>query len=1292
LSGSQIPFFNQLKVRLIVGFLVVAYLPLGVSGSYAYIQAKTGYEEQVAQNVDGLAHMVRGQIIETINVADRQLGVWTTQGDAKSAPGVYGKTFMIFLLLQKRFRKFLTGQQELLPVFSSILCVQPANRADPKVEEEPEEVPGSPSDAAPASGDTMKSAAAGLAGLFGKAASKAKEAKREDKKEDDSAARTRSAASGLAAIFGNAAKKGMGGGDSAAPAEKKKSSDPDHVTFLPGAALVMFSSDKGEETETILDDFWIQGEDGVDVNPRYIWGGAEGTARPSPVPNPFDPSRRVLPIARKYLDAHQRETALVGLVDLEHVGRLISQTSVAGKELGERSREGDTHVAIISDNGEMVAGVVPQGALEGTSGGAIVAAARAIDAVARRMQPAGLSDSFVGVSDTGAEGWTIVGFKDARSALAPIRRLRNANIIAAILVLGFIFGLGAQLAGRITAPVKTLVEGTQIAAAGDLESTIDIDSKDEIGELATSFNVMIQRLKDSFEQVQQQNEELKRLDKLKSEFLANTSHELRTPINGISGLLSAMVDGAYGVVEESQKRTLTMALKSANRLKTLVDGILDFSSMQNQADGEGALVRGEVDISDVLGGELMVLFEGLNVSKGLQLSFEIPEDLPILMADEGQMRQLFTNVIGNAMKFTREGSVLVRGRSEGEGDDEAIVIEVQDTGVGIPEDQQEFIFEAFRQVTGAANREFEGTGLGLAIVMNIVKAHGGRIEVESEVGAGSTFTITLPLHHQHGDDVVVHTADPNAERRERPAPNMAALDMARPADGAAGAAPRAPVATAPAAPKATAGDDVDAAAGEMMKESTADAEGDATAVRRGNGELILVVDDEPINVEVLRARLDLVNYRVQGAFSGFDAVEFLQSEAELPKLVLLDIMMPGMSGFQLCERMKEHPDWKDIPIIMVSAKDQTVDKVYSMNIGAIDYVTKPFQKDELLSKVRTFLDLRAFQAALEELNAVLEDRVKQRTASLFASNERLKENLMRLKRAHTRLVEAEKMAGLGTMAAGLAHELNNALNRVSANIYPLQERVDDLCAAVLDYKKLEQLPAFKDVEDVGGITDEALEELLVETDEVFEAMSEGTNKSVGIIDNLLAFTGSVDARAPSDFREMDVTPLIKGAVTGQESAHGEPENIRTAVLVDKDLPKVRLDPAKISQVLANVLDNAYWAVQDGGEIEVGVTTINDELVISIKDTGVGITDEHLAKLYDPFFTGRPIGEGTGLGLTIAHAFVSQHSGRIKVQTELGVGTTFVIHLPLDGGNAEDGAESVALWSLDETVEDVVLDA
>jgi len=1255
LSSSQIPFFSQLKVRLIVGFLVVAYLPLGVSGSYAYIQAKTGYEEQVGQNVDGLAHMVRGQIIETINVADRQLGVWTTQSDAQSAPGVYGKTFMIFLLLQKRFRKFLTGQQELLPVFSSILCVQPANREAPKAEEEHEQGAEPEADTAPSAGGTMESAAAGLAGLFGKAASKARGEKKEEKK------------------------------------KKKKSSDPEHVTFLPGAALVMFSSDRAEETEIILTDFWVQGEDGVDVNPRYLWGGAEGTARPSPVANPFDPTRRVLPIARKYLDAHQRETALVGLVDLEHVGKLISRTSVAGKELGERSREGDTHVAIVSDNGEMVAGVVPEGALEGTSGGEVVAAARAIEAVARRMQPAGLSDSFVGVSDTGAEGWTIVGFKDARSALAPIRRLRNANIIAAILVLGFIFGLGAQLAGRITAPVKTLVQGTKVAAGGDLESTIDIDSNDEIGELASSFNVMIQRLKDSFEQVQQQNEELKRLDKLKSEFLANTSHELRTPINGISGLLSAMVDGAYGVVEDSQKRTLTLALKSANRLKTLVDGILDFSSMQNQAEGEGALVRGEVDISDVLGGELMVLFEGLNVTKGLDLSFEIPEDLPLLMADDEQMRQLFTNVIGNAMKFTREGSVSVRGRTEGEGDNEAIVIDVQDTGVGIPKDQQEFIFEAFRQVTGAANREFEGTGLGLAIVMNIVKAHGGRIEVESEVGEGSTFTITLPLHHVLGEDVVVHQADPNAERKERSAPNIAALDMSRPADGAASAAPQAVKAAAPQAPQAAASSDADTAAGEMMQESTADAEGDATAVRRGDGELILVVDDEPINVEVLRARLDLVNYRVQGVFSGFDAVEFLESEAELPKLVLLDIMMPGMSGFQLCERMKENPDWKEIPIIMVSAKDQTVDKVYSMNIGAIDYVTKPFQKDELLSKVRTFLDLRAFQAALEELNAVLEDRVKQRTASLFESNDRLKENLMRLKRAHGRLVEAEKMAGLGTMAAGLAHELNNALNRVSANIYPLQERVDDLCAAVLDYKKLEALPAFKDVDGIDGISDEALEELLVETDEVFEAMSEGTNKSVGIIDNLLTFTGSVDAKAPRDFREMDVTPLIKGAVNAQESAHGHPENIRTEVVVDEDLPKVRLDPAKISQVLANVLDNAYWAVQNGGKIEVKATTTKDELVISINDTGVGITDEHLPRLYDPFFTGRPIGEGTGLGLTIAHAFVSQHSGRIKVQTELGVGTTFVIHLPMDGGDAADGAESVALWSLDETVEEVVLD-
>ena len=1287
MSASQIPFFSRLQVRLIIGFLVVAYLPLGVSGSYAYLEAKSGFEEQVGQNVDGLAHMVRGQIIETINVADRQLGVWTTQGDAKSAPGVYGKTFMIFLLLQKRFRKFLTGQQELLPIFSSILCVQPANKKLDEPEEVEQAEPAAPE------GGGMAAAAAGLAGLFGGAASKPPEEKKEEKPEEKQAA----AVAGLAGLFGNAASAGMGGGTSAEEKkeEKKSASGEEHFVFLPGATLVMFSSDKEEEGKEILEDFWVKSEidseeekDRVDINPRYLWGGAEGTARPSPVLNPFDESKRVLPIARRYLDAHEGETALVGLVDLEHVERLISQTSVAGIELGQRSKEGDTHVAIISNNGQLVAGVVPEDSLQGNSGGDVVSQAREIDEVARRLEPEGFNDSFVGLSDTGAEGWTIVGFKDAHSALAPIRRLRNANVIAGVLVLGFIFVLGANLAGRITAPVKKLVTGTQIAADGDLESKIDIETNDEIGELASSFNIMIQRLKDSFEQVQQQNEELKRLDKLKSEFLANTSHELRTPINGISGLLSAMVDGAYGVVEDGQKRTLTLALKSATRLKTLVDGILDFSSMQNEAEGEGVLVRGEVSISEVLGGELMVLFEGLNAKKGLGLEFHIPEDLPNLMADEEQMRQLFTNVIGNAMKFTRKGSVWVRGRTEGEGDDQQIVVEVQDTGVGIPEDQQEFIFEAFRQVAGSANREFEGTGLGLAIVMNIVKSHGGTIDVESEVGVGSTFTISLPVHHELGDDVQVRAPDAGAERRELALPNVGE----RPADGAEDGAPQFMAGVSSPASSSSPEVSADDAEGQLIKEKSVDAEGDATSVRRGNGELILVVDDEPINVEVLRARLDLVNYRVQGAFSGAEAIEFLEKTDELPKLVLSDIMMPGMSGFQLCEQMKENSEWQEIPIIMVSAKDQTVDKVYSMNIGAIDYVTKPFDKDELLSKVRTFLDLRAFQAALEELNAELEDRVKQRTSSLVESNGRLKESFMRLKRAQGRLVEAEKMAGLGTMAAGLAHELNNALNRVSANIFPLQERVDDLCAAVLDYKKLEALPAFQGVEDVDGITDEALEGLLVETDEVFEAMSEGTNKSVSIIDNLLTFTGSVDAKAPKDFREMDVAPMIKGAVSAQESGHGDSANVRVEVQVDSELPLVRLDPAKISQALANILDNAFWAVQDGGEIEVKAAAEGDELVISIRDTGPGILDEHLPRLWDPFFTARPVGEGTGLGLTVAHAFVSQHSGQILVETEVGVGTTFLLRVPLDGGDAATDDEGASLWSIDDHIDEVPLDA
>ena len=1268
--ANKIPFFNRLQVRLIVGFLILAFVPLGAVGTYAYQEASQGYQEQVGQNVNGLAHLVRGQVIDSINVADRQLGVWTSQHDSVNAPRVYGQSFMIFVLLQKRFRKFLTSQRDLLPVFSSILCVQPPKEPEAKPEEELE--------------DTDENGKGEAEASEVEAGEAKDEPEPEEKPKDPFAALAKKGLSVFGAMGGGSTSSGSGSGPGAQAA-----------TTEPKAALVLFASESEREGKEILPDFWVPGEEGeLRVNPRYLWGSTE-EQRPAPIPDPFDATRRVLPIAKEYKDADGGVTALVGFVDLDHVLSVIRQISVGGRLLGELSEENDTHLALASNDGALIVGVLPQ---EGFADGALKTVMDSLEednTEIRRRDLVNMGDVFLGRSKPGDEGWTVLSFKSAHVALAPIRRLRNANIGAGFVVLLLSFGLGLQMAGRITAPVKKLVGATQVAAGGNLDKTIDIDSRDEIGELAASFNAMIHRLREAFESLREQNEELKRLDKLKSEFLANTSHELRTPINGISGLLGAMIDGAYGTVEDGQKRTLTLALKSATRLKTLVDGILDFSSMQNEAEDGDRIERVPVSISEVLGGELMVLFEGLNQSADLDLSFDIPEDLPIIQADEEKMRQLFTNVIGNAMKFTREGSVWVRGRAEGVGDDQVIVIEVQDTGVGIPKDQQDSIFEAFQQVTGAANREFEGTGLGLAIVMAIITSHGGRIEVESELGQGSTFTITLPVKYSgdSGTASSTTTAAPPAAAMQLSAPKEEATESSAGQDQggvpATGLSSESEIAASlgldPGAIHAE--PEYGPASDPMMVKSNVDAEGDDAEVRSGHGELILVVDDEPINVEVLRARLDLSNYRVVGANSGFEAVEYLESDNELPKLVLLDIMMPGMSGFQLCERMKEHDDWKGIPIIMVSAKDQTVDKVYSMNIGAIDYVTKPFQKDELLSRVRTFLDLRAFQSALEVLNAELEDRVKQRTASLFESNSRLKDSLHRLKGAHHRLVETEKMAGLGTMASGIAHELNNALNRVSGNILPLQERIDDMCATILDYKQLEDLPAFQNQTDVEGISNESLELLLGETEEVIEAMSAGTGKSTSIIGTLLAFAENVDGKNPVYRRDLDLAQLMEGAVGTLENTNQG--RIRVHREVSEDIKPVKCDPSKITQVFSNVLANAFESIEGEGQVSLKLSQDDDGVTLLVQDDGCGIEEDKLARVFEPFFTDRPVGAGTGLGLTVAYAFTNEHGGSLVVDSVPGEGTSVSIFLPFDGG---EGTAEVALWDTDEQVQDVSLEA
>lgn len=405
-------------------------------------------------------------------------------------------------------------------------------------------------------------------------------------------------------------------------------------------------------------------------------------------------------------------------------------------------------------------------------------------------------------------------------------------------------------------------------------------------------------------------ERLERFDKLKDAFLANTSHELRTPLHGIIGIAESLSEGATGELPGRTVANLDLIASSGRRLASLVDDILDFSKL---GQGELRIERRPFNLARVA--EIAsFLVAPLAAAKGLALAREVPEDLSVT-GDAGRVQQILVNLLGNAVKFTEKGSITLAALPAGA--DGRVRLSVRDTGIGIPRERLADIFRPFERVEDGDAALTHGTGLGLSVTKSLVELHGGTIEVESIPGEGSVFSFSL---------------------------EAAATEEAR---GTAGQA-----------------------MGRLAHEAAVEAPREATAAGRGKpadggqdnaGISILVVDDEPVNLQVLANQLSLERYHVQQATNGPDAVELCRRTR--PDLILLDIMMPRMDGYEVCQRIRETFPSAELPVIMLTAKNQVSDLVAGLSVGANDYMPKPFSRRELSARIRTHLELARINKA-----------------------------------------------------------------------------------------------------------------------------------------------------------------------------------------------------------------------------------------------------------------------------------------------------------------------------------------
>ncbi len=323
------------------------------------------------------------------------------------------------------------------------------------------------------------------------------------------------------------------------------------------------------------------------------------------------------------------------------------------------------------------------------------------------------------------------------------------------------------LSRQITRPINRLTEQAQRVATGALDQHIEVKSRDETGQLAVAFNNMTAALKGNIEDKERAYAELQELNRTleqriaertaeleersrllalssrhKSDFLANVSHELRTPMNAILGFNEMIGGGIYGEVPERIKGPLSDIHDSGKHLLRLINDVLDLSKIEA---GHMQLVRGPYLVRDIVE-RVRTSLGSLAMERGLTFVASVPDDLPTCYCDGKRLTQCLMNLAGNAVKFTERGTVKISVARRGD----ELIFEVSDTGIGIAEDQIQHIFSEFRQADATISREFGGTGLGLSITKKFVEMHGGRIGVTSELGKGSTFFFSLPLHPEGG--------------------------------------------------------------------------------------------------------------------------------------------------------------------------------------------------------------------------------------------------------------------------------------------------------------------------------------------------------------------------------------------------------------------------------------------------------------------------------------------------------------------------------------------------------------
>ena len=715
-------------------------------------------------------------------------------------------------------------------------------------------------------------------------------------------------------------------------------------------------------------------------------------------------------------------------------------------------------------------------------------------------------------------------------------------------------------------PLLDLEESQNQADGTHTLLTSKVPLRDQAGQVIGLLGIYVDitERKRIEEELREARDAAEAANRAKGEFLTVISHELRTPLTLILGPLDWILSRSDAELPGEVRASLERMRRNAGRLLTLVNDLLDFTVIEAgrmQVDWES------VDVADLVG-QLVSDAGPAAEQAGIDLRFTVENDPGFVVLDRRKFEKIALNLLGNALKFTpRGGRVVVTVGAAG--DD--LQLSVADTGPGIPREKQGLLFQRFQQIDGSTRRKHEGTGIGLALVKDLAEILGGAAGVESEPGRGSRFHVRIPRASDRAGAPRPPAGEGEsfAERFQRISEQFAATAPAVPPAAAASPRPRV-----------------------LVADDNADMRGYLTQILAGE-------------------------YEIEAVGDGRSAIE--AARARPPAVIVSDVMMPEVDGLELVWRLKQDPALRQIPILLLTAKASRAELVSGLELGADDYLGKPFSPEELCARVRSARRLGDVYRELAARHRELEGAHQE------------------LRQTQAELVQAARVGAIGAVVAGLSHEVSKPLGILLSNTQMLLDRLDD-AAARRSLLTIEG-QARRCLQIVGAQLDlsrtrPAPQQPLV---------------AAAIMDRVVELAGPRARKSQIDLRS-------EGAVA-------------TAGL------RIAACPQEVETAVLNVVNNALDATPAGGTVSLSARARAHEgrpgLELVVKDTGRGIPPEVLPEVFDPLYTTKGDGQTTGLGLTITRRVLDDYQGRVDIESSAG-GTTVRLWLPAEAGDADGG--------------------